>query len=109
MEASGSARGKNRRKEMSQEEFVSGVVMAMIISSALMFSWLFRNLALALAAGAIILAFVYRDGVSGLMGVSHLMVDQYNSHEEFGRGALLGAVTAAAIGCRFLRLRSSER
>jgi hypothetical protein len=94
---------------ISQEELVTGIVMAMIFSNALMFSFLFRNIALALAAGAITMAFVHGDGVLGIMSVSQLMVDQYNSHPDFGRGALLGIITAASIGCRFIRLRSFER
>jgi len=81
------------------QEFATGIVMAMIITSALMFSWIFRNIALALAAGAIIMAFIHGDGILGLMTVSRLMIEQYNFHPEFGRGALVGAMTAASIGC----------
>jgi hypothetical protein len=94
---------------MDAQQAVTGVFAALIISNALMFSWIFRNVALALAAGGIVLAFTHGDGVNGVMSVSQLIVDQYNSHADFGRGALLGAITAAAMASRFLRLQGSER
>ena len=83
---------------MSQE-MITGLAMSAIVTVALFSSWIFRNIALALAAGAIVLAFIHGDGILGLMTVSRLMMDQYQLHPEFSRGALIGAMAAASLGC----------
>ncbi len=90
---------------MSQE-FATGATMGLIFAGAMCGSWIFRNLILALAAGAMVMAFMNGDGVTGLMTVSGQVVRQFNLHPEFGRGAIVGVLAAIIIGGVLLSRRS---
>jgi hypothetical protein len=87
------------------QEFVVGLVVAAIMLSALVVSSLFRNVAFALAAGAIVL-FYLQGGVPGLVAISKILENEFRAIPDFSRGLMVGLAVVAVLFFG-LRQRSS--
>ena len=87
-------------------EFLVGLAVAGILLSALVVSSLFRNVAFALAAGAIVLLYV-QGGVPGLIATSKVVESEFRSIPEFSRGLMVG-LAMAAVFLLSIRQRSSS-
>lgn len=88
------------------QEFLVGLAVAGILLSALVVSSLFRNVAFALAAGAIVLLYV-QGGVPGLIATSKVVESEFRSIPEFSRGLMVG-LAMAAVFLLGIRQRSSS-
>jgi hypothetical protein len=78
------------------QEFIVGLAVAAILLSALMVSSLFRNVALALAAGAVVL-FYLQGGVPGLIAISKVMESEFRAIPDFSRGLMVGLAVVAVF------------
>jgi hypothetical protein len=88
-------------------EFIVGAAVAAILVSALVVSSLFRNLALAFAAGAIVLLYL-QGGVKALIATSTTLENEIRAIPEFSNGLLVGLVVAVGLALLFgLRHRSA--
>jgi zinc transporter ZupT len=88
------------------QEFVVGLGVAAILLSALVVSSLFRNVAFALAAGAIVLLYV-QSGVPGLIETSKVLENQLRAIPDFSRGLMVG-LAMAGVFLLGVRQRSSS-
>ena len=86
---------------LQSHEFMVGVAVAAIMSSALFASSLFRNIALALAAGAIVVLYL-QGGIANLLTLSHTLESEVLSIPDFARGMLVGVAIVVVL---FLGLR----
>ena len=66
-------------------EFLVGVAVAAIVISALVASSLFRNLALALAAGAVVLLYL-QGGIGALIATSKVLETEIKATPDFSQG-----------------------
>ena len=77
-------------------EFIVGLAVAAIIVSALVASSLFRNIALALAAGAVVLLYL-QGGVGALVAMSGTMEKEIRALPEFCNGLVVGLAISAVL------------
>lgn len=90
---------------LQNHEFVVGIAVAAIMVSALVASSLFRNIALALAAGGVVLLYL-QGGLGSLMATSKLLETEIRSLPDFSNGLMVG-LAVAAVMLVGLRQRSS--
>jgi hypothetical protein len=86
---------------LQSHEFVVGVAVAAILLSAFFASSLFRNVALALAAGGVVLLYL-QGGVANLLALSRVLETEFLAIPEFSKGMLVGVaiVTVLMVGFR---------
>lgn len=78
------------------QEFIVGIAVAAILVSALVASSLFRNVALALAAGGIVLLYL-QGGVPTLMATSKVLETEIRALPDFSNGLMVGLAVAAVM------------
>ena len=78
------------------QEFVVGIGVAAILVSALIASSMFRNIALALAAGAVVLLYL-QGGVPALLATSSMVEKEIRAMPEFSNGLVVGFAVAAVF------------
>ena len=77
-------------------EFLVGVAVAAIVISALVASSLFRNLALALAAGAVVLLYL-QGGIGALIATSKVLETEIRATPDFSQGLMVGLAISAVF------------
>ena len=77
-------------------EFIVGVAVAAIVISALVASSLFRNLALALAAGAVVLLYL-QGGTGALIATSKVVENEIKATPDFSQGLMVGLAISAVF------------
>lgn len=77
-------------------EFVVGAVVAAILLSALFGSSLFRNIALAFAAGALVVIYI-QGGVPSLVAMSKVLEMEFRAIPDFATGMLVGGAVASIL------------
>jgi uncharacterized membrane protein YedE/YeeE len=87
-------------------EFLVGIAVAAIVVSALAASSLFRNLALALAAGAVVLLYM-QGGIGALIATSKVLETEIRAIPDFSNGLVVGLAISAVLMVG-LRQRSSQ-
>jgi hypothetical protein len=94
---------------LQSHEFVVGVAVAAIMLSALFASSLFRNiaLALALAAGAIVVIYL-QGGIASLLTVSHTLETEVRTIPDFASGMLVGTATVIVLFLGFRPRRTAS-
>lgn len=78
------------------QEFVVGIAVAAIMVSALVASSLFRNLALALAAGVVVLLYL-QGGVAALIATSAVLEKEIKALPDFSNGLVVGLAVSAVM------------
>jgi hypothetical protein len=78
------------------QEFLVGAAAAAILVAALVASSMFRNLALALAAGAVVLLYL-QGGVGALVATSKLLETEIRGMPEFSHGLVVGLAISAVF------------
>jgi hypothetical protein len=78
------------------QEFIVGIAVAAILVSALAASSLFRNLALALAAGVVVLLYL-QGGVSALIATSAVVEKEIRALPDFSNGLVVGLAVSAVL------------
>ena len=81
---------------MQSHEFIVGIGVAAIIIAALVASSLFRNIALALAAGAVILLYL-QGGIEALMAMSNVLEKEIRAIPDFSNGLVVGLGVSAVL------------
>ncbi|MGH6738313.1 MAG: hypothetical protein ACREDY_04660 [Bradyrhizobium sp.] len=82
---------------LQNHEFIVGIAVAAILVSALVASSLFRNIALALAAGAVVILYL-QGGVAALIAMSTTLESEIRALPNFSHGLVVGlAVTAVLL------------
>lgn len=81
---------------LQNNEFVVGIAVAAILVSALVASSLFRNIALALAAGAIVLLYL-QGGIGALLATSKMLEAEVRAIPEFSHGLVVGLAISAVL------------
>jgi len=81
---------------LQSHEFIVGVAVAAIVVSALVASSLFRNVALALAAGAVVLLYL-QGGVAALIAMSAMLEKEIRALPEFSNGLVVGLAISAVL------------
>ena len=93
--------------DLQNHEFIVGTAVAAVLVSALVASSLFRNVALALAAGGIVLLYL-QGGVKALLATSTMLESEFRAIPEFSNGLLVGLAVTAALALLFrMRHRST--
>ena len=85
--------------------FLVGIAVAAIVISALVASSLFRNVALALAAGAVVLLYL-QGGTAALIAISSLVETEIKATPDFSQGLVVG-LAISAVFLVGMRQRSS--
>ena len=78
------------------QEFIVGMAVSAIMVAALVASSLFRNLALALAAGGVVLLYL-QGGVGALVETSTMMEKQIRALPDFSNGLVVGLAVSAVL------------
>ena len=81
---------------LQSHEFVVGAAVAAILVAALVASSLFRNIALALAAGAVVLLYL-QGGVGALVAMSSVLEKEIRALPEFSNGLVVGLAISAVL------------
>jgi hypothetical protein len=81
---------------LQSHEFIVGIAVAAILVSALVASSLFRNVALALAAGAVVLLYL-QGGVAALVAMSSVLEKEIRALPEFSNGLVVGLAVSAVL------------
>lgn len=81
---------------LQSNEFIVGVAVAAILISALVASSLFRNVALALAAGAVVLLYV-QGGTGALIATSKALEGEIRAIPDFSQGLMVGLAISAVL------------
>jgi hypothetical protein len=81
---------------LQSQEFIVGMAVAAIMVAALVASSLFRNLALALAAGGVVLLYL-QGGVGALVETSTMMEKQIRALPDFSNGLVVGLAVSAVL------------
>ncbi len=92
---------------LQSHEFVVGVSVAAIMLSALFASSLFRNIALALAAGAIVVLYL-QGGIASLLTVSHTLETEVRTIPDFASGMLVGTASVIVLFLGFRPRRTAS-
>ena len=87
-------------------EFLVGIAVAAIVISALVASSLFRNVALALAAGAVVLLYL-QGGTAALIATSKIVETEIKATPDFSQGLVVG-LAISAVFLVGMRQRSSS-
>jgi hypothetical protein len=91
---------------MQSHEFIVGIAVAAILLSALVASSLFRNIALALAAGAVVVLYL-QGGVANLLVLSRTLETEFGSIPDFTSGMLVGVAIVVVLLFGFKRRAAS--
>jgi len=78
------------------QEFVVGIAVAAILVCALAASSLFRNVALALGAGVVVLLYL-QGGVQALIATSSVVEKEIRSLPDFSNGLVVGLAVSAVL------------
>ena len=78
------------------QEFIVGIAVAAILVSAIIASSMFRNIALALAAGAVVLLYL-QGGVPALVGITQVVEKEIRALPDFSNGLIVGFAVAAVF------------
>jgi hypothetical protein len=81
---------------LQSHEFIVGIAVAAIVVSALVASSLFRNVALALAAGAVVLLYL-QGGLAALLATSKLFESEIRAMPDFSQGLVVGLAISAVL------------
>ena len=81
---------------LQSHEFIVGIAVAAILVSALVASALFRNVALALAAGAVVLLYL-QGGVAALIAMSSTVEHEIRALPNFSNGLVVGLAISAVL------------
>ena len=81
---------------LQSHEFIVGIAVAAIVVSALVASSLFRNIALALAAGAVVLLYL-QGGIGALMAASKVLETEIRTIPDFSQGLVVGLAVSAVL------------
>jgi len=81
---------------LQSHEFIVGAAVAAIVVAALVASSLFRNVALALAAGAVVLLYM-QGGVGALVAISSVLEKEIRALPEFSNGLVVGLAISAVL------------
>src|SRR3954469_8928225 len=81
---------------LQSQEFIVGIAVAAIMVAALVASSLFRNIALALAAGAVVLLYL-QGGVGALVAMSSVVEKEIRALPDFSNGLIVGLAIAAVF------------
>ena len=81
---------------LQSHEFLVGIAVAAIVVSALAASSLFRNIALALAAGAVVLLY-FQGGIGALIGMSKIVETEIRAIPDFSHGLVVGLAVCAVL------------
>jgi hypothetical protein len=81
---------------LQSHEFIVGMAVAAILVSALVASSLFRNVALALAAGGVVLLYL-QGGVAALIALSTTLEEQIRALPNFSNGLMVGLAVSAVF------------
>ncbi len=81
---------------LQSHEFIVGIAVAAIIVAALVASSLFRNIALALAAGAVVLLY-FQGGVTALVTTSKTLETEIRALPDFSHGLVVGLAVSAVL------------
>ena len=81
------------------QEFVVGIAVAAIMVCALCASSMFRNIALALAAGGVVLLYL-QGGVPALVSTSTVLEKEIRSLPDFSNGLVVGLAVSAVLAAR---------
>jgi len=90
---------------LQSHEFIVGIAVAAILIAALVASSLFRNVALALAAGALVLLYL-QGGIGALIETSKILESEIRALPNFSHGLVVGLAVSAVLLVG-LRQRSS--
>jgi hypothetical protein len=90
---------------LQSHEFIVGIAVAAIVVGALAASSLFRNVAFALAAGAVILLYL-QGGIGALLSTSKTLETEIRAIPDFSQGLVVGLGISALL-LLGLRQRSS--
>jgi zinc transporter ZupT len=90
---------------LQSHEFIVGIAVAAILIAALVASSLFRNVALALAAGALVLLYL-QGGIDALIETSKILESEIRALPNFSHGLVVGLAVSAVLLVG-LRQRSS--
>jgi len=78
------------------QEFVVGIAVAAIMVCALCASSMFRNIALALAAGGVVLLYM-QGGVPALITTSTVLEKEIRALPDFSNGLVVGLAVSAVL------------
>src|SRR4029077_18076162 len=81
---------------LQSHEFIVGIAVAAILVSALVASSLFRNIALALAAGAVVLLSLH-GGRAALIAMSGTVEHEIRALPNFSNGLVVGLAISAVL------------
>ena len=81
---------------LQSHEFIVGAAVAAILVAALVASSLFRNVALALAAGAVVLLYL-QGGVGALVAMSSVLEKEIRALPDFSNGLIVGLAISAVL------------
>ena len=81
---------------LQSHEFIVGIAIAAILLSALAASSLFRNIALALAGGAVVLLYL-QGGIANLLALSRTLETEFRATPDFSSGMIVGLAIAAVL------------
>lgn len=85
---------------LQSHEFVVGAVVAAILLSALFASSLFRNIALALAAGGVVVLYL-QGGVQNLLALSKTLETEFGAIPDFSTGMVAGVAVVGILALGF--------
>lgn len=91
---------------LQSHEFIVGAIVASILLSALFASSLFRNIALAIAAGGVVVLYL-QGGVGNLLALSHTLETEIKSIPDFSNGMIVGVAVMIVLFLGF-RPRTSS-
>ena len=91
---------------LQSHEFIVGAIVAAILLSALFASSLFRNIALALAAGGVVVLYL-QGGVGNLLALSHTLETEIQTVPNFSNGMIAGFAVMVVLFLGF-RPRTSS-
>ena len=92
---------------LQSHEFMVGVAVAAIMLSALFASSLFRNIALALAAGAIVVLYL-QGGIANLLTLSRSLETEVRAIPDFASGMLVGVAIVVVLYLGFRPRRTAS-
>ena len=78
------------------QEFIVGIAVAAILVCALCASSMFRNIALALAAGGVVLLYL-QGGVPALIATSAVLEKEIRALPDFSNGLVVGLAVSAVL------------
>ena len=92
---------------LQSHDFIVGAAVAAILLSALFASSLFRNIALALAAGGLVVLYL-QGGVGNVSALSHTLEKEFETIPDFSNGMLVGVAVVAVLFVGFRPRRAAS-